>query len=77
MNEYALCYGCEKPLNDNDLNAGICLVCGWRIEGNAIPLPFDNDGFDGLGLCPRCHGAETRNGSLCRVCQDEIQADRG
>ena len=36
----------------------------------------DFDG-DGLGLCPKCHGAETRNGTLCLVCQNEARDDAG
>lgn len=70
----ANCYNCEKDLNENDLNAGRCLDCGWLI--NAHRHVVDNSGFDSLGLCPRCQGAETRNGNLCLVCQNELRDDR-
>jgi hypothetical protein len=42
------------------------------IEGGYLPL-----NLDGLGLCPKCKGAYTLNGTLCRVCAEEELADRG
>lgn len=38
---------------------------------------WDADGFDGLSLCPKCGGAETRNDGLCLVCQNEARDDNG
>lgn len=57
-----------------------CPKCGCDTKPYAIPasrhIMDDGGGFDGLGLCPRCQGAETRNGNLCVVCQNEIRDDQ-
>jgi hypothetical protein len=57
---------------------------GQAMNGEVHPIDelwkgMDGSDFDGDGLtlCPKCHGAETRHGALCLVCQNEERDDRG
>lgn len=48
-------------------------------EPDIVPYPHylsdDLSGFDGLGLCPGCHGVETRGAKLCVSCQRQKMED--